>query len=154
MDKYTFTGNIGNDPESKIAANGSTMVTFSVAIDKSYKDRNGQKVSKTKWISCTKFIDQGKTWGVLPFVKRGTKVLIEGEPEARAWTNAAGEANAALNVQVLSLELVGSAPQAGATNAAPQPQATPQATPPISTPAQANWKPTPEEQAAIDDLPF
>jgi single-strand DNA-binding protein len=152
MDKYIFMGNIGGDPESKATANGSTMVTFSVAIDKSYKDKTGAKVSKTKWVSCTKFIDQGKTWGVLPYLKKGTKVLIEGEPDARAWTNAAGEANAALNVQVFSLELAGGSPQAGATNTAPQAQ---QPTPAAQQPRATYAPPTQEEiQATMDSLPF
>lgn len=151
MDKYIFTGNVGNTPEVRKTQNGKDMVTFSVAIDKSYKDATGAKVPKTKWISCTRFIDQGKPWGVLPYLKKGTKVLIEGEPEARAWINAtSGEAAGALNVIVQHLDLMGSAP----TDAEPQPQAqtqTQQARPQAQQPtAYAQTEP----DVPTDDLPF
>lgn len=153
MDRYQFTGNIGNDAESKQAANGKTMITFSVAIDKSYKDASGQKVAKTKWISCTRFIDQGRTWGVLPFLKKGTKVLVEGEPEARAWMNQqSGEPNSALNVLVRELELIGGAAQAGTTQAAPQPQAK---NPHLTTYPAPAAEPHPyDNNQPTDDLPF
>lgn len=142
MDRYTFSGNLGEDAKTQQAANGKTMVNFSVAIDKSYKDAQGNKVAKTKWISCTRFVDQGKTWGVFPYLKKGTKVLIDGEPDARGWVNqTTGEANAALNVLVRDLELMGSAPQA-------QPQ--PQAQQPRPQPVYAPETPDP----ADDNLPF
>lgn len=155
MDRYQFTGNIGQDPEVKQTGNGKQMVTFSVAIDKSYKDVQGNKVAKTKWVSCVRFIDQGKAWGVLPYLKKGTKVLIEGEPEARAWINAtSAEAQGALSVNVRDLELVGSAP---AQDAAPAPARQQAYTPPAAQPA-AKPEPHPyhnhQTDPATDDLPF
>jgi single-strand DNA-binding protein len=155
MDRYQFTGNIGQEPEVKPTANGKQMVTFSVAIDKSYKDQNGQKVSKTKWVSCVRFVDQGKPWGVLPYLKKGTKVLIEGEPEARAWINAtSGEAQGALSVNVRDLELVGSAPaQDAQTGPTGQPYAQPQAQQPRPQ-AQPTYQVPTEPDPSTDDLPF
>jgi single-strand DNA-binding protein len=154
MDRYQFTGNIGADAETKPTANGKQMVTFNVAIDKSYKDAQGNKVAKTKWVSCVRFIDQGKTWGVLPYLKKGTKVLIEGEPEARAWMNAtSGDAQAALNVNVRDLELVGSPTQANTqTGPTGQPYAQPQAQQPKpqAQPTHAHTEP----DSLTDELPF
>jgi single-strand DNA-binding protein len=150
MDRYQLTGNIGQEPEVKQTANGKQMVTFSVAIDKSYKDQNGQKVPKTKWVSCVRFIDQGKTWGVLPYLKKGTKVLAEGEPESRAWINAtSGEAQSALSLNIRDIELVGSAP---AQDAAPAPARQQTYTQTTEQPA-AKPEPHPFD-TVTDDLPF
>lgn len=153
MDRYQFTGNIGQDPEVKPMQNGKQMVTFSVAIDKSYKDQQGNKVAKTKWVSCVRFIDQGRPWGVLPYLKKGTKVLIEGEPDARAWMNAtSGEAQGALSVNVRDLELVGSAPAQDAASAPARQQTHAQ------TYTQPAAKPEPHpfdnNDTVTDDLPF
>ncbi len=156
MDKYIFMGNIGNDAETKTMPDGKTMVTFSVAIDKSYKDKTGTKVAKTKWVSCIRFVDPARPWGLLPYLKKGTKVLVEGEPEVRAWLNPAGEAQCAQNVQVREITLAGSAPQAGSTQAAPQAQPAAQnQSRGFHQPRPAFTPPTHADvEAAGDDLPF
>lgn len=148
MDKYTFTGNIGQDPTTRTLENGRQAVSFSVAIDKSYTDRNGQKVSKAKWIKCTRWLDAGKNWGVVPYLKKGTKVLIEGEPDAQSWVDNQGSGRADLVVTVHNLELLGGAPQGQQTTQQQQRPAAQQ------QPPAAQHQQTEEPDSPTDDLPF
>lgn len=159
MDRYTFSGNLGKDAEIKALQNGKQMIVFNVAIDKSYKDATGTKIAKTKWVSCSRFLEPGKPWPVGAYLKAGTKVLVDGEPSARGWANQAGEIQGDLNVNVFNVELMGSAPQANAQAPAPGGYASPQAN------AQRTQAPQPTYTAPAadthlsnpiptDDLPF
>lgn len=154
MDKYTFTGNIGQDAETKPLDNGRTMVAFSVAIDKSYKDSSGQKVPKTKWISCVRFLNDGQSWGVAPYLKKGTKVLIEGEPESRAWSAQDGSVSSGITVNVRELELIGSAPQATGQTQQPQAQQPRPQPQPQANPVNYHKHTSAITDDVTDDLPF
>lgn len=99
MKKIFITGNVGKDPELRADTTGNSFVTFSVAISVGTKQN-----PKTDWVdvSCNgKLADFA-----ISYVKKGTKVLIEGFPIATAYINKENKAIASLRVFVNNLELL------------------------------------------------
>lgn len=92
--KMTVIGNVGRDPEVKTSASGVKFARFVVAINKISK---GEKT--TQWIDVVVFNE--KTCDVVEtYIRKGTKVFVEGEPTVRAYAAKTGEAKAQLEVVV------------------------------------------------------
>jgi len=75
-----FTGNIGSvKPVAQVG--DSKVLNFTVAADKHFTAKNGDKVSETTWFECSLWNREN----VFPFLKVGTHVTIQGEPSVRAY---------------------------------------------------------------------
>lgn len=84
-------GNVGKDPEFKETNNGLKLCNLTLASNKKVK---GEKV--TTWVGVTIF-DERKIDFVRSYVRKGTKLFLEGEPAARAWVKD-GEAKSSLEM--------------------------------------------------------
>lgn len=84
-DKTTVIGKAGRDAEMRYMPNGEAVTKFSVAVDRSYKPKDGEMVKRTIWYSVQVF---GKFAETCANIKKGDKVLVEGELQAD-WTNGA-----------------------------------------------------------------
>lgn len=69
-------GRLGRDPESKFTAGGDAVTSFSVATDRSYNDRSGQRQKETTWFRVSIFGKQAEACN--RFLKKGSLVLVEG----------------------------------------------------------------------------
>ncbi len=101
MKKIIVTGNVGRDPEQRTSSTGESFVTFSLAVSVGTKN-----APKTDWleISCG-----GKTAEVVQnYVRKGTKLLIEGSPTATAYINKENKPVASLRVYANTIEFIGS----------------------------------------------
>lgn len=72
----TVIGRLGRDPEMRYMPNGDPVTNFSVATDRVYNDRNGQKVKETTWFRISVFGKQAET--VNQYLSKGKMVLVEG----------------------------------------------------------------------------
>lgn len=126
MLKAQIIGHLGSDAIVKQVGD-KPVINFSVAHSEKGKDGK-----KTVWVDCAYWTDKH---GIVPFLKKGTLVYVEGRPSARAYSNNQGELIASLSLSVTSVELLGS----GGSQDQAQPQAQP--------------KPQPVQQEP-DDLPF
>lgn len=102
MQKTIFIGRLGKDAEQKTIS-GTDVINFSVGVTETWKDKSGQKQSKTTWYECAKW---GST-GILPYLKKGTQVFVEGVPTADAYLNKDGQAVGVLRIKVNQIELLG-----------------------------------------------
>jgi len=84
-------GNVGGDPEFKETQSGVKMCRFSLAANKKVK---GEKV--TTWVNVTVF-DERKIDFIRNYVRKGSKLFLEGEPGARAYLKD-GEARPSLDL--------------------------------------------------------
>lgn len=84
-------GNLGKDPEFKTLDSGRQLASFSLASNKKIK---GEKV--TTWVSVTVF-DENKIKFLKEYVRKGSKLFLEGEPAARAYMKD-GEAKHSLDL--------------------------------------------------------
>lgn len=92
--KMTVIGNVGRDPEIKTSPSGVKFGRLVIAINKVSK---GEKI--TQWIDVVIFNE--KTCDVVEsYVRKGTKLFVEGEPSVRAYSSKIGEAKAQLELVV------------------------------------------------------
>lgn len=98
-----FTGRLTADAEVQ-TVNGDRKVTkFTVALNKRFKDRNGDKQEKTAFIRCAYWVNTG----LAEYLTKGSVVEITGWVEAEAWLNKDDEPQAYLACNVDSIKLFG-----------------------------------------------
>lgn len=132
-------GSLGKDAIVK-EVGGKNVINFSVAHSEKWKDNQGNLKEKTTWAECAYWTD--KT-GLLPYLKKGQLVYVEGSPEADAYLNKEGAAAATLRLRVSNVQLLGGNKQDANSNGQTQWAGTPVAAQPSS------------QGAPIDnDLPF
>jgi single-strand DNA-binding protein len=76
----TVVGRLGRDPEMRYLPNGDPVTSFSVATDRQYNDKSGQKVKETTWFRVSVFGKQAET--VNQYLSKGKLALIEGRLRA------------------------------------------------------------------------
>lgn len=103
MIKLQAIGNLGKDAQVN-QVNGKNVINFTVAHTEKYRDSSGTQKEKTTWLECAYWTDR---IGVVPFLKKGTQVYIEGAPEVRQFTRSDGSAGATLSLRISYLQLVG-----------------------------------------------
>ena len=90
INKVILVGNVGGDPEIRSTSDGREIANFSLATSESWKDKSsGEKKEKTEWHRVVIF-SQGLAGIVKNYVKKGTKLYIEGSLQTRKWTDNAG----------------------------------------------------------------
>ena len=90
VNKVILVGNLGKDPESRTFANGGEVVSFSVATSENWKDRNsGERKEKTEWHNVSIF-SEGLARVAKSYLRKGSKVYLEGQLETRKWQDQSG----------------------------------------------------------------
>ena len=90
LNKVLLIGRLGADPEIKQMANGKNVARLSLATSNSWKDKNtGEKKEKTEWHRIVVF-NEGLVGVVENYIKKGTKLYIEGALQTRKWTDDSG----------------------------------------------------------------
>ncbi len=91
VNKVILVGNLGKDPESRTFQNGGKVVSFSVATSENWKDRNtGERKEKTEWHNVSIF-SEGLARVAEQYLKKGSKVYLEGQLETRKWQDQSGQ---------------------------------------------------------------
>lgn len=91
VNKVILVGNLGRDPESRSFSNGGKVVNLRIATSESWKDRNtGEKKEKTEWHSVAIF-NEGLANVAERFLRKGSKVYIEGQLQTRKWQDQQGQ---------------------------------------------------------------
>ena len=91
VNKVILLGNLGRDPEIRSMQSGSKMATFSMATSKRWRDKNTQEQrDKTSWHNIVVFGD-GLVDIVEKYVKKGSKIYVEGELQTRKWEDQDGK---------------------------------------------------------------
>jgi single-strand DNA-binding protein len=90
LNKVQLIGNVGKDPEVRTMNSGDKMVSFSVATSESWKDKtSGERKEKTEWHNVVIFND-GLIKVVEQYVKKGSKIYVEGAMQTRKWQDQSG----------------------------------------------------------------
>lgn len=87
LNKVTLIGNLGKDPEIRSFQNGGRAANFSIATSESWQDKkSGERLEKTEWHRVSILID-GLVGVAEKYLKKGSKVYLEGRLETREWTD-------------------------------------------------------------------
>jgi single-strand DNA-binding protein len=89
VNKVILVGNVGKDPEIKVAGSGASIATFSLATSDRTKDQQGNWTDRTEWHSLVAF--QRTAEIVRDYVKKGAKLYIEGRIQTRSWDDKDGQ---------------------------------------------------------------
>ena len=117
MNKFIAMGRLTRDPETRIYGDNKTLASFSLAVDRRFK-KDGEPTAD--FFNCTAF---GKTAEVIErYIKKGTKVLIEGEIQNNNYKDKNGVKHYSMSVIVNNIEFAESkkAAEGSGTYAAPQ----------------------------------
>ncbi|NMA98905.1 MAG: single-stranded DNA-binding protein [Phyllobacteriaceae bacterium] len=91
VNKVILVGNLGNDPEVRNLPSGGKVVNLSVATSESWKDRNtGERREKTEWHRVVIF-SEGLARVAESYLRKGSKVYIEGQLQTRKWQDQSGQ---------------------------------------------------------------
>lgn len=120
MLKAEIIGTIGADAEVR-EFSGKKYVSLSVACNDYAKDQQGNRTETTTWVSVLWY-----GGGLLPYLKKGTKVFIRGNLKAKAYTDKQGAAQASININAFEVQLCGfkSDGNSNTTTSAPARQST------------------------------
>lgn len=163
VNKVILIGNLGQDPDTRYTPNGNAVVNLNIATDESYKDRQtGQLVPKTEWHRIVMFGKIAEVAG--QYLRKGSKVYIEGKLQTRKWQNKEGqdvyttEVVVDINGQMQMLDSRGS--DGGASQGAPAgrpqqsaPAAQPQNSPPPAQSGGYNQNPSQGQSSQGSSMP-
>ena len=91
VNKVILVGNVGRDPEVKNMQDGRSMVNMSLATSETWRDRqSGERKERTEWHRVVVFNDKIAEV-VQKFVRKGSKLYIEGQLSTRKWTDQSGQ---------------------------------------------------------------
>lgn len=107
MIKLTIIGNLGQDAKVLDAQNGRKAITFSIAENEKWTDREGIKHEKTTWTNCTIWRSEGQSLEIAKYLKKGTMVYVEGKPEAKLYNTSDGQPAIDNRCQVATIQLLG-----------------------------------------------
>lgn len=106
INKVMLIGNLGRDPETRYAQNGSAVTRFSIATSESWKDRSsGEQQERTEWHNIVCFARLAEIAG--EYLRKGSKVYIEGSLRTSSW-EANGEKKYRTEINARELQMLDS----------------------------------------------
>ena len=115
LNKVMLIGNLGADADVRKTQSGDSVATLSIATSESWKDQSGQRQDRTEWHRVVLFGRIADIAG--QYLRKGSKVLIEGQLRTRKWTNQQGQDQYTTEVVVSgfggNMTMLDSAPQGG-----------------------------------------
>ena len=147
INKVILVGNVGQDPETRYMPNGNAVTNVSLATSETWKDKNtGEQQERTEWHRVTFY--QRLAEIVAEYVKKGSKLYVEGRLQTRSWEQD-GVKKYATDIIANEMQMLDSRGSAGDSYAPSQSQAAPP--PKNETPAQQ----APADMDSFDDdIPF
>jgi len=115
VNKVIIVGNLGQDPEVRFMQNGNAVANFTVATSESWKDKQtGEQKEKTEWHRIVIYQRLAEIAG--EYLKKGSKVYLEGKLQTRKWQNQQGADQYTTEIlcnemQMLDSKQQGQAPQ-------------------------------------------
>jgi single-strand DNA-binding protein len=141
LNQATLMGNLTRDPELRQTPNGQSVTSFSLALNRSYKDASGE------WQEATDYIDV-VCWGplaerVAQYLSKGRRCLVQGRLQSRSWEQ---EGQKRSKVEVLANDVTFLDSRGGEDNGGGNEGGS------SSAPAASDDKPKPSSKAKKDDV--
>ncbi|MCB2130067.1 MAG: single-stranded DNA-binding protein [Rhodobacteraceae bacterium] len=90
VNKVILIGNLGRDPEVRSFQNGGKVCNLRIATSETWRDRNtGERKERTEWHAVAIF-SEGLVKVAEQYLKKGSKIYIEGQLETRKWQDQSG----------------------------------------------------------------
>jgi len=155
VNKVILIGNLGSDPEVKYTPSGVPVANVNLATNESWSDRSGEKQERTEWHRLVIWRKLAEIVG--QYLKKGSKIYIEGRLETRSWDDQSGQKRYTTEVVVNDLQMLdgrgdggGDMQQGGYQE--PPASGSPEGGSPAGGPPGGSY--APGDSAEDDDLPF
>jgi single-strand DNA-binding protein len=89
VNKVILIDNLGKDPEMKYIASGAAVTTFSLAINRTWKDDAGRKNDSVEWVNIVVWGNRAESCG--QYLRQGRQVYVEGRIQTRSWDGQDGK---------------------------------------------------------------
>lgn len=104
----TVVGNVGRQAEIQVLQDGTRVINFNICHSESYEDKNGTKVNKDIWFSCSKFIKGDSHGKLAQYLTPGKTICVTTDfIRTKIYTDSEGKAQAGLNITIKTLNFVG-----------------------------------------------
>ena len=144
INKVILIGNLGADPEVRYMPNGQAVANVSLATSESWKDKDtGETKEQTEWHRLVLYRRLAEIAG--EYLRRGSKVYVEGKLRTRKWTDQAGQERYTTEITIDELQMLD---RAGGSDSAPQ------VTAPMTATGSSNYTETATTPEFDDDIPF
>ena len=154
INKAIIVGNLGQDPEVRFMPNGEAVANFTVATSETWKDKQtGEQKEKTEWHRITMYKRLAEIAG--EYIKKGSKVYIEGKLQTRKWQNQQGVDQYTTEIVANEMQMLDGKPQQQGQQAPQQQggfQQAPQQPPQFGGPNSV--KPLQSDVDFDDNIPF
>jgi single-strand DNA-binding protein len=91
VNKVILVGNLGRDPETRRLGSGDPVVNLRIATSETWKDKSsGERKERTEWHSVVIF-NENLAKVAEQYLRKGSKVYIEGQLQTRKWTDQSGQ---------------------------------------------------------------
>ena len=105
LNSVFFAGNLTRDPELKHTPSGTAVCSFSIAQNKSWKDKEGQEHKKTNYLECTMFGRRGEV--IDEYFEKGSNIFVQGELDFQQWETKEGTKRNTLKLICNNFEFTG-----------------------------------------------
>src|SRR5829696_1508558 len=111
LNKVQLIGNLGRDPEMKYTPQGTPITTFTMAVSRNRKTPDGQTLDETEWFRVVAWERLAETCN--EYLRKGSKVYIEGRLQTRKWTGQDGQERQTVEVVANEMLLLDPRQQGG-----------------------------------------
>ena len=153
--KAIITGNLTRDPELRTTPNGASVCSFSVAVNRVFKDSNGEQKEDVSYIDCSAWGRLGEM--ISQYAKKGSGVLVSGRLDQRSFEGKDGIKRSRTEIVAEDFSFIGGGNREGnggsyngsynSTPAAPEPTSTPSDNAPVPDDI-------PEGEIDLSEVPF
>ncbi len=116
LNKAIIIGNLTRDPELKALPSGTKVCSFSLATNRTWKDKDGVRQDATDYHNIVAFAKTGEL--VAQYLKKGHQALVEGRIQTRSWDDKDGSKKYRTEIVADTVQF-GSKPTSGAAGASP-----------------------------------
>ena len=120
MNRVILVGNLTKDPELKFITSGSAVANFRMAINRKWKDAQGQQKEEVCFVGVVVWGKQAEACG--EYLKKGSPVMVEGRLQFREWGKD-GDKRSILEVVAERVQFLSIGKREGGQDAAPAPSA-------------------------------
>ena len=152
LNKAMIIGRVTQDPELRTIPSGQQVVSFGVATNRTWKDKEGQKQDKAEFHNVVAWRKLAEIIG--QYVKKGSKIYIEGRLETRSWEDQNGTKKYRTEIIADNMIMLDSRGQnQGGGAPVPPPPGAAQAQAPAAQAPQPKVD-NPDEEISVEDIPF
>ena len=104
LNKILLIGNLGREPEMTYTEAGVAVTKFSLAVNRRYKDQEGERREETTWFNVVAFNQLAEL--MTTYLHKGSKVYLEGRMTSREYTDKEGNKRTAWDVVASEMEML------------------------------------------------